>query len=320
MPGLDQRDLHIDQFLTNVLIGYRPQGLIADQLLPVVPVTKQTNVYAQIDRGNWFRVPSTLRGPGAKPREVSYTVSSGTYVAKNYALATVVPYETIDNADDPHNPMQRAGEFLVDQLMLDYETRVYSMMDGGVGSVTTRTAGSTSAWDDFANSDPIGDCENAAEAIRFSTGYHPNIGVVGYRAWLKMRRHPDLVRAAYPGAGVGGLVTPEQFASVIMVDKVIVAEPIKNTAEEGQPNVFSDVWSTHVFLAYVTPRPGLMVPTFGYTFRWTGPNIGDGAPGNFNMFTMRDDVRNIQYLKTGYFQDERVVAPEPGFKIATGIV
>jgi hypothetical protein len=320
MPGLDARDLHLDQFLTNILIGYKPQGLIGDQLFPVIPVQKQTNVYAQIDRGNWFRVPSTRRAPLAKPSEVQHTVSSGMYVCLNYELATRVAYETMDNADAPHNPMQRAGEFLIDQLMLDFENRVQQVVTTGCGSSKVNAAGTTAAWDDFASSDPITDCEVGAEAIRQKTGYKPNIMVIGYRAWLKIRRHPDIIRASYPGAGVGGLVTPEQFAKAVMVDKVIVAEPIKNTTEEGQADSFTDVWSTNCILAYIAPRPGIMVPTFGYCFRWTGANIGNNGPSNFGMYTKRDDETKSQYLQTGYYQDERIIAPELGFLIQTGVV
>ena len=102
-------------------------------------------------------------------------------------------------------------------------------------------------------------------------------------------------------------------------DYVTVAKPIKNTAEEGQTDAFTDVWSTHVYLMYSTDRVGLMKPTFGYTFRWSGPNIGGNSPGNFAMFTQRDDRRKVQHLQTGYYQDERIVASELGFKIGTGI-
>lgn len=323
MATIQPGDFHIDKFLTNILIGYRPQGLIGDQIFPVITVQNQTNVFAQIDRGNWFRVPQTRRAPGSYAREVSFTVSSQTYVARNYELATVVPFETIDNADDPHRPMSEAGEFLLDQLGLDFETRVYSAVVGGVGSSTARTAGSTSAWDDFANSDPIGDCEVAQEAIRRTTGYMANVCVIGWRSWLKMRRHPDLVRASGGVAGIGGLITPEQFGAIIGVGKpmsVKIAMPIKNTAEEGQADTFTDVWSTHVLMAYVADGPGLMRPTFGYSFRWVGPNIGNGGPNNFAMMTMRDERRKVQHLQTGYYQDEKIVAPELGFMIQTGIV
>ena len=35
-------DIHIDAPLSNVLLKYRPTGFIADQILPVVPVMKQS--------------------------------------------------------------------------------------------------------------------------------------------------------------------------------------------------------------------------------------------------------------------------------------
>lgn len=322
MPGLNPSDLHIDGFLTNILIGYRTQGLIADQIFPVVNVRKQTDVYAQIDRGNWFRIPDTKRAPGSKPSEVSYTVSSGTYVARNYALATRVPWETLDNADEPHDPLARQGELLIDLLNLDFEARVYNTVVSGVGSSTTNTVGSTNAWDDFANSDPIGQCEVGQEAIRRTTGRMANLCVIGYRAWLKMRRHPDLIAraSALGAAGVGGVITPEEFGRLIMVDRVIVAQPIKNTAEEGQADAFTDVWSTHLIMACVADRPGIMVPTFGYSFRWTGPNIGGAGPGNFTILRKSDDVARVEYLQTMYYQDEKIVSPELGFLIQTGVV
>ena len=49
MPGFDARDFHIDAFLTNFLHGYRPEGMVADQIFPVINVSKQTNVFARID-------------------------------------------------------------------------------------------------------------------------------------------------------------------------------------------------------------------------------------------------------------------------------
>jgi len=39
------RDLHIDVPLSNVVVGRRPEGFIADQLLPITSVDKQSNVY-----------------------------------------------------------------------------------------------------------------------------------------------------------------------------------------------------------------------------------------------------------------------------------
>lgn len=320
MPGFEAHDFHIDTFLTNFLHGYRPRGMIADQIFPVITVQRQSNVFARIDRGSWFRLPDTNRAPGTAFREVNYTVSSDTYFAKNYGLASAIPFEVLDNADPPWDPAQRQTEFLYDQLMLDFEVRVASTTFGGVGSSSTLTG--AAAWSDFANSDPLTNIETGIEAIRQTTGYTPNLAIIGQRAWLKMRRHPDIVRAIYAGAGVGGTATPQQFGELIGVDRVLVPGVIKNTAGEfanTDAQSFTDVWSTHMVLAYATGNPGIMTPTFGLAFRWTGPNIGANGPGNFAIERKRDTDTLREIIRTGYYQDEHIVAPELGFLIQTGI-
>lgn len=317
MPALDPRDFHLDAFLTNLSIAYRLQGTIADQLFPVVNVMKQTGVYAKVDRGNWLRVPNTLRAPGTAPREVNYTVSSGTYLCLNYELATRVAWETIDNADPPHAPLVGANNLLRDQLMLDYEERVRSRVAAGVGSSTTLTG--ANAWTDGANSDPLGNMDVAKKAIRKTTGLYPNVAVVPEDTWLVVRRHPQIVLATYPGGAGGGTVTPEQFANLIGVDRVLIPRAIKVTTEEGQTDAFADVWSTNVTMAYVANAPGLEKPSFGYTFRWSGPNIGAGAPGNFQVQRREDGKSKTTEMQTGYYSDENIVASELGFEIRTGV-
>jgi len=311
MP-LSPADSHIDKFLTNLLVGYRPQGMIWDQVAPVVPVAKQSDLYAKIDKGNWFRRPNTQRSPGAGANEVNYTVSSGRYACTNRELATVLADEVVANADDPHDPARRQAELLTDQLNLDAEIRVYNATVGGVGSSTTLTG--INAWDQFNTSDPLTDFEVAQEAIRSTTGYKPNLCVLGLKSWLKLRRHPDIVRAIYPGAGVGGTADLAQLANLIGVGKVLIPETIYNTAAEGAADTFTDVWSTHCILSYTAPNPGIMVPTYMAAFRWNGSPIA-----NFAVQRWRPDGRKAEILQVGYYQDENIVATELGFMIQTGI-
>lgn len=317
MPDFSPGDFHIDHLVTNILVAFRPLDDIGTDIFPVIPVTKQSNRFAKIDKGNWFRRPTTLRAPGTGAREVSYTVSSDSYNAENYELATVVPWETIDNADVPFQPAVRAGEFLISQLMLDANMRIRALIAGGVGSTTTLTGGN--AWDQFATSDPLTDIEVAQEGIRETTGFNPNICVIGHKAWLKLRRHPDIIRHINPSGLGGPMATAQQFGNLIGVDRVLIGRSINNTSNEGQSDSFVDVWSSDCTLMFVTPTPGIMVPTFGYAFRWSGPNIGAGGPGNFQMQRMTLPERKSDKMRTGYYQDEKIVAAELGFNIRTGI-
>lgn len=320
MPAINPGDQHIDSLLTNLLIGFKPEGMIGDVLFPVVNVQKQSGIYAKVDKGNWFRIPDTNRAPGTAPREVSYTVSSDTYFAPNYELATTVAWETIDNADVPHRPLQRSAELVQTNLLLDFEQRVATTAWAGVGASATKTG--TAAWNDLLNSDPLSDYETARETIRSTTGKKPNLCILPEKVLLKLRRHPDIVRAAYPGAGVGGLVTADQIGQILDPTgsmRVVVPGAIKNTSAPGQADAFSDVWSTSVILAYVDPNPSPMQPTFGLAFEWSGPNIGAGSPGGFAVQRRSDSKRKAEEIQMGYYRDEKIVASELGYLIATGI-
>ena len=61
--GATGRDLHIDVPLTNMVIGYEPTGFIVQDIFPTVPVDKQRNVYYKWDKGDFFRIPDTIRAP-----------------------------------------------------------------------------------------------------------------------------------------------------------------------------------------------------------------------------------------------------------------
>src|SRR5437660_1244065 len=109
MPSAEGRDFHVDQLATNLLLGYRPKGFIADRLFPVVPVQKQTGLYGKVDKDAWFRVDDTLRAPRTLEKRASYTVGSGNYACVNYAFGTLVDWETMANADVPYRPSEQAG-------------------------------------------------------------------------------------------------------------------------------------------------------------------------------------------------------------------
>jgi len=64
--GATAESLHIDQLLSNVAINYRPMGMIADMVFPVVPVQKQSDHYAIFSRADILRIENTARSPGTE--------------------------------------------------------------------------------------------------------------------------------------------------------------------------------------------------------------------------------------------------------------
>jgi hypothetical protein len=70
----------------------------------------------------------------------------------------------------------------------------------------------------------------------------------------------------------------ETLAKLFEIDTIEVMNAIENTAKEGQTAVHAFIGGDHAMLVYAAPEPGLMTPTAGYTFSWTG-HLGAGAMG-----------------------------------------
>jgi hypothetical protein len=124
-----------------------------------------------------------------------------------------------------------------------------------------------------------------------STGFMPNTFVMSQRVMDKLVDHPDIVdRIKYSG-GVGNQnparTTAAALAQLFEVDRIEVMRAIQNTAAEGDTNVHSFIGGKNALLTYVAPTPGLMTPSAGYTFTWSGYQGGGNEFGV--AITRRED-------------------------------
>lgn len=315
--GATARDLHIDVPLTNMVIGYEPKGFIVDQIFPSISVAKQSDKYFTWDKGDFFRIPNTLRSPKTKGRTIELSVSSNSYFADNYALVHEEPYENMANADNILASREKRVRALKNLLTLDWENRVASQITSGsnLGSYTTLSG--TGQWSDYTNSDPVSDIEVGKSAIRSTTGLDTNLMVIGYDVYMKLIHHPDILeRIKYVQKGV---VTADILASVFDVERILVGKTIKNTGSEGLANSFSDVWGKNVVLMHVTNAPdaGGTDPSLGYSFRWDAPMLG-GQPMAAEIWN-DPDGGNFENRRVQYYQDEKITASELGYLIAAAV-
>lgn len=309
--GATSHDLHIDAALSEMAIGYRPEGFIADAIFPTVQVAKQSDLYTIWSRADRLRIHETKRAPATRAKQIEENVSSATYFAKNYALAGTIPVEDMANADPIFMDSQATGktELVLDALMLDWEARVANQVTSGtnVGSYTAVA----SAWTGGAGADPIGDLNTALDNVQYSTGKRPNRVTFGLKAWQTFRRHVD-VRDLINGVNNGGgFVNLQQVANLFDVEEVQVGGAFQNTGGEGLAENLSAIWDDHVLVHYSPMSPTRERPSFGYSFRWSQP----GLP---NMQVERhpwDSRIKAQEIEVGYYQDEVITGAEYGFLI-----
>jgi len=261
-------DVHITRAITDAAIRYSNELFIADQVAPVVPVKNLTDKYFVFDRGDWFRDGASIdRRPGAAAPRGGYEVSNETYVCKTMAMASNVPDEIVDNADEPLRPFEDASEWCMHQVLIRRERQASAnLFISGTWNAGTDWSGTQ--WSDFENSDPAADISAGIDAVITGTGFTPNTLTMGMEVISDLKLHPEgLDRFNYTPPGI---MTTDLVAEWLGVEKVIVGKATYNTAEEDATEAFSQIWGKHALLSYQPPSPSITEPSAAYIFEKTG--------------------------------------------------
>ena len=308
------KELHVNMPLTNIAMAYQPKNNFGELIAPIVTVQKQSDSYYIFSIAEAYAIEDDKRAPGTEANRITRSVSSGTYFCKNYALKDNIPYEDIKNADVGILLMERAAraQYIKDKLYLNWNYRVGLQCSSGsnVGSYS----GVASNWSDGATgkSDPYTDIETAIENVVGVVGsdYRPNRIIFGATAWKLYRHHADIRTLIYgDGAGANGrIVTKEQVAALHEVDQIIVANPMYNSAQEGQTASLSYVWNTSVLVYYAPMQASKEKPSFMYSFRWQ-------VVADMQAEVHQLPLSKAEQVELGYYQDEKITASTLGFLI-----
>lgn len=332
-PG--RGDVHVNRPLTNISLAF-VQGadtFVADRVFPNIPVSKQSDSYFTYPRGEWNRDDMKERAPGAESAGGSYTISTDTYLAVTKALHKDVPDPVRANQDDPINLDREATEYVTHKAMLNreltWQAKYFpaSHAPGGVwtydvdGAATATAAGSfdpTNAsnndkvyWND-ASSTPIEDVRQGKRYVQQATGFRPNVLVLGREVFDVLLDHPDIVGRLDRGQTSGtAIVSRDSLAALFELDEVLVMDAIYNSAKQGATDVHAFIGGKNALLAYRAPSPGLMTPSAGYTFSWTG--LLGSTPNGMRIKRFRIEARESDRIEIQQSYDHKVVAADLGY-------
>lgn len=308
------RDLHIDVPLSNVAIAYRPAGMIADQIAPIINVNKQSDGFYVYDIADAFRTEEDARAPGTEANVMTRNFSSDTYFADNYALMDRIPYEDLENADAKAIFTERGvrTQAIKDKLMLNWEVRLAAQVTNpsNVGS----SSAVSSVWTDHVNSDPIGDIITAMDVVEDRSGYRPNGVAMSGSVWRHFREHADVIKRVYGNTtgAKGRIVVRENAKAIFELDRFIIADGYQNVAADGQPVSLSRIWGADVlvYFAPLTARKDL--PSYMYSFRWN--KIMKMAAMVYQL-----PKAKAEEIELGYYQDEKITAKRLSFLIQNAV-
>jgi hypothetical protein len=264
--------------LTAIAVAYRNTELIADSVLPRVPVGAQDFKYLRWTQAEHFTVPNTRVGRRSQPNEVEFTATETSASCDDYGLDYPVPQQDIDNAPPNYDPVGRATEGVADLIELDREIRAAGLVfgAGNYAAANKATLSGTGQWSDFTNSDPVTAILNAFDAML----YRPNVAVLGQAVWTRLSTHPKVCKAIFGNNTDAGIVSRQAFAALLELDEVLVGRGWYNTAVKGQTASLARVWGKHAAFVYRNSAASSVsggVVTYGMTAQY-GTRIAGAMP------------------------------------------
>lgn len=324
MPQPTLSQVHIDAPLTNLSVAYmqKQENFIADKVFPIVPVDKKSNKFFVYRKNDWFRDEAQRRADGTESAGSGYNLDTDSYSADVWAFHKDVGDQVLANADAPLTPLREASEFVTHRLLLRRELQFVSdyFTTGVWGTDETGVASSPGSgeflqWNN-SSATPIDDIEEAKSSILGATGFEANTLVLGYSVFKALKNHSTIVDR-YKYTQAGAYVTEDLLAKVFGVDRVLVAKSVKATNKEGAAGAYSFAFGKAALLCHVAPNPGLLTPSAGYTFAWTGVSEGLGSTLGVSQFRM-------EHLKATRVEgqvafDNKVVGADLGYFFTTAV-
>lgn len=310
----DVSAVHHDVALTNVSLAYRNAAYIAADIAPEVSVRRQSNKYFVHDPGrDALRSTGDHRAPGAEANEVGFDISSDSYFCDDHALESAIPDEERENADSPLQPEIDRTEFLTDKILLNQEIALAALLRNPAAMPNHDIAVAGNRWDQDTV-DPVDDIETARAAITAATQTTPNVLVLPFDAYQKVRNNAKIAaRIAYARLGVFG---PAELAQLFDVERVLVPRAVRNTAPRGAAPVLAPIWGKDALLLHVPARAGLKTLAPVLAFAWTQAN---GSQRGVGVQTWREERRKSTMIRVQKYYDQKLVAPAAGY-LVTNVV
>lgn len=333
LPG--RGDVHVDRPLTKISIAYkqRVSAFVASDVFPTIPVTHKSDSFYVYPKDAWFRDEAQVRGAGTPSAGGGYDLDTDTYNCVPYAFHKDIEDQVRENYDAPLDPETEATNFVTQKFLLrrerDWASKhfVTSVWTGGDVDGVASGAGSGAGgipganqflqWSDD-NSTPVQDVRSAKRVVLGKTGFMPNVMVLGRETFDALVDHPDVVGRFDRGQTTGvAVATMQTLATLFELEAVYVMDSIVNTAAQGQTASMGFVGGKKALLAFRNPTPGLMMPSAGYTFAWTG-RYGATRDG-FRIKRFRMEENEADRVEINFAFDHKRIGADLGYFFDTAV-
>ncbi len=319
------RPFVVDPVLTAISIGFRnpESSRIADRVLPRQTVGGEKFKWTEYPLAEAFNVPDDRVGRRGRVRQLEFGGTERTSEVEDHGLESPIPYSDIDAAAKAReqnlstfDPEGHATMMLTDTIENIREVRTAGLVHNPATYDAARRVAlsGTSQFNDYANSDPIGEIKRGCEGTLI---HRPNIAAMGASVWSFLSSHPKIVNAVKGNLTDQGIVTKQQFVELFReygIRDVLVGDAWYNVAKPGRDVDLRRAWGNHIALLHQNPLATVEGGgvTFGLTAQYgtkfsgriENPNVG---------------LHGGVTIRTGERVKELIIAKDVGYLIQNAV-
>jgi hypothetical protein len=240
----------VDPVRTGIVIAYRNDRLIADQVMPRKPVGGELFKWWEYDKAERLTHVDTEVSRKGAAKEVEFGAIERESSTADFGLDDVVPQGDIDKAaGSDYDPLDHASEALTDLILLDREVRVARTVFNPANHSHGKAL---DAAEKFSNRD--------ADLLAFLLQeldkplMRPNTLTIGRAEWTQLRVNRSMVAAAHGNSGDKGVVSIAQMLELLELENIFIGESRVNIAKKGKAPEIKRVWAGHAAFTYQAPN------------------------------------------------------------------
>lgn len=300
MFNVQKGNVRDDKFLTGLAIRYTNNEFVGKMYLPEYAVQKESDKY-RIFRKDGFYKGAPKKADGAITEEATLSYDEGTYSTYERAIKDIVTDRAMQNADAPIRPKIDVTNFLTEKIMLSEEIDIWALVLGTSGLESSShysNLTSTTAWIGGTDPDILGDLSDAIVTISKAIGKRPN--QISFTTEVSEAITQDPVIRELIKYQPNNLVAGDALPTTLRNMRVIIADGLWNSSDEGQDASYEYIMKYRVPIAYVNPGDNL---TLGRTFVSKG----------FKVVRWRDDDREGEFIKVNKVYAPKITNVDAGY-------
>lgn len=260
----------VDKLLTNVSSMFIPQGFISEQLFPFIGVKQSTGKLAKYGLSH-LRIENSVKVGRGKYRQVNpITRSTTTYQIEGHGLEGMVSADDYRNVEAPYDAEKDETVGITTMLWVEKEKVLADVLASTAIVTQNVTLVGGQQYSDFNNSTPVEDFATARAAVKAGCGVVPDTAWMAWEVWNMLRYHPQLLTVlGYKYARPDGL-SNDELAKAMGVKKILIAESMYNSANEGAADVLAPIWGKHIWFGVLPESAQPYQVSAGYRLGYIG--------------------------------------------------